>query len=189
MAVKEKRTTGSQANCPNWNVFLTLFHGIEVAKAVQFMFSCLAGNRNAPKVFYLYGDGAQGKSTICKVLEMAFGQAVAFKSFDDLKDFAKSAEAQKVRAVVVEDAPEILPMRFQTGSQIYIVVSKAAPRIQGRDLKIWKEIFVISFSKVIQNRRPLADVLKMYGAELSGIRQWAIQGKTIKKSEFQGVRA
>ena len=196
------------ANCPRWKAFLgEIMEGNSqliafLQKAVGY---CLTGEVSEQVVFFLYGTGANGKTTFIEVIRSLLGdyaQQASMSTFLTKKqdgipsDLAKLKGARFVSASEIENGRRLSEVttkllsgedmitarflhkeffEFMPTHKVFIATNYK-PFITGTDEGIWRRIRLIPFSVRIPEDRRDRNLIKKLKEELSGILTWAVQG-------------
>ena len=197
------------AACTAWIAFLDrIFSGD--SELIDFMQRSigysLAGDSTEHRLWFLYGSGANGKSTLVETILALLGSygAKATNSLfcidrhgrepeseiaalrgsrlvigEELEDGAKLAEA-RVKGMTGGDT---LRGRFLYGEPFDFSPTHAAwmfgnhkPRISGNDSGIWRRINLVPFTVSIPKAERDPELARKLRVELPGILQWAING-------------
>lgn len=167
---------------------------------------CLTGNAAEQCLFFLYGYGANGKSTFLTVLTDLLGSdlarqtpsetLMARKSSGASNDIARLVGIRVVIANEIEDGSllaeslvkqmtggDVMTARFLYGEFIEFVpkfklfiAGNHKPTIRGRDQGIWRRINLIPFEVTIPPKQRDKRLSIKLRAELPGILNWAIEG-------------
>jgi len=201
-----------QAQCPKWLAFLDrIFEGnVELIRFLNVAIGyTLTGSVDEHCLFFLYGTGANGKSTFLEALRMVMGDYYVTTSIEAMlaSDATGSGATPYVAAMagmrmaMASEMPEGRrfneslikditgggtitarhlygdPFQFEPSHTMWIS-GNHRPRITGTDEGIWRRLRLIPFNAIIleAERRPMADVLDEFRAELPGILRWAIDG-------------
>jgi len=201
-----------QAQCPQWLAFLDrIFEGnVELIRFLNVAIGyTLTGSVDEHCLFFLYGTGANGKSTFLEALRMVMGDYYVTTSIEAMlaSDATGSGATPYVAAMagmrmaMASEMPEGRrfneslikditgggtitarhlygdPFQFEPSHTMWIS-GNHRPRITGTDEGIWRRLRLIPFNAIIleAERRPMADVLDEFRAELPGILRWAIDG-------------
>lgn len=207
-ALPHEYPTIMQPACPRWEAFL---HEVCCgdAELVDFLHRAvgytLTGETKEQKLFFLYGDGANGKSTFLEVLRFVLGDYSTHLSFEALlksrnsapekawanlpgKRFATSSEAGEARSWNEEAVKAITggdtirgehkykdSFEFRPAAKIWVAANDR-PRIDGVNEGIWRRFFLIPFAAEIPLERRDPGLLKALQEESSGILHWATRG-------------
>lgn len=199
------------ATAPKWSAFLdTIFEGnYDLLQFIQRAIGyTLTGSVDAHCLFFLYGIGANGKSTFLETLRMLMGEYYITTSVEAMLSSDNANQATPyvaslpgIRLAMASEMPEGrrfneslikditgggtivarhlygAPFQFQPSHTLWIS-GNHKPRITGTDEGIWRRIRLIPFNAYIEpeKRRPMAEMLEEFRAELPGILTWAVQG-------------
>lgn len=197
------------ATCPRWLSFLNrVFAGDQtvidfIQRAAGYT---LTGNTGEHCLFFLYGSGANGKSTFTETLQAAFGDYARKTPTDTLmikyqdsgvpNDLARLAGARMVTAAelaegkrlnesMVKDltggdaiAARYLHREFFEFTPLFKLwmYGNHQPIIRGTDYGIWRRINLIPFTVVIPEAERDSALPDKLRAELAGILAWAVRG-------------
>jgi putative DNA primase/helicase len=197
------------AGCPRWEAFLrTIFAGNEelIGYMRRLVGYCLTGVTDEHILPFLYGTGANGKSTFCETILKLMGFDYAMKAAPDLllakrgeshptdradlygKRFVACVETEEGRrlaeALVKEltggDRVRARRMREDfwefTPTHHVWLAGNHKPPIMGTDHGIWRRIKLIPFAVVIPKSEQDKKLPAKLATELSGILNWAIAG-------------
>ena len=202
------------AKCPRWERFLQeVFDGHPeivgyVQRAVGYS---LTGETDEQCLFFLHGQGANGKSTFLNVIKRLFGEyAVVAPSHllmaSKSPDYAAIARMHGARLVIASEVPqnaqfdEVL-IKQLTGNdtltarhlyQGYFEFSPTfalwlagnhKPKIQGTDYAIWRRIKLIPFTRTFIGNEQDHQLEQRLTAELPGILNWALGGCVLWSEE------
>lgn len=197
-----------RAACPRWMAFLDeIMAGdkelIEfLQKAVGYS---LTGSTSEQVMFFLYGGGANGKSTFLNIIQDMMGdysqQAPASllmaKANDGVpNDIARLKGARFVATIETEDGKrmaEALVKQVTGGDTItarflrqeffefkpeckVFLCSNHKPIINGTDYAIWRRIHLIPFEVQIPPEKRDKQLPEKLREELPGILRWAVEG-------------
>jgi putative DNA primase/helicase len=167
---------------------------------------CLTGNTAEQCLFFLYGNGANGKSTFLTVIKELLGTdlarqtpsetLMARKNSSATNDIARLIGVRVVIANEVEDGSllaeslvkqmtggEALTARFLYGEFVeflpkfkLFIAGNHKPTIRGRDQGIWRRIRLIPFEVTIAPGQRDKHLQTKLRAELPGILNWALKG-------------
>ena len=167
---------------------------------------CLTGNAAEQCLFFLYGYGANGKSTFLTVVTDLLGSdlarqtpsetLMARKNSGASNDIARLLGVRVVIANEIEDGSllaeslvkqmtggDVMTARFLYGEFIEFVpkfklfiAGNHKPTIRGRDQGIWRRIHLIPFEVTIAPGQRDKRLSIKLRAELPGILNWAIKG-------------
>ena len=197
-----------KADCPNWKAFLQrIFNGNErlirfVQRAVGYS---LTGSTREQCLFFLYGTGANGKSTFLEVIRALLGDYAATTEFSTFvadrksgvrNDIARLHSARMVTAIEVGEgkrfAEELIKtltggdtvaarflyrefFEFRPRFKVWLAANYK-PEIRGTDWAIWRRIRLIPFTVTIPPEEQIPDLADQLKAELAGILNWALEG-------------
>jgi putative DNA primase/helicase len=201
-------TYDPNADCPKWKAFLQrIFNDNErlirfVQRAVGYS---LTGSTREQCLFFLYGTGANGKSTFLEVIRALLGDyamSAEFTTFvTDRKssvrnDIARLHSARLVTAIEVGEgkrfAEELIKtltggdtvaarflyrefFEFKPRFKVWLAANYK-PEIRGTDYAIWRRIRLIPFTVTIPPDEQIPDLAEQLKEELSGILNWALEG-------------
>ena len=198
----------AKAECPTWwkfleRIFVKDFDLILfLQKAVGY---ALTGITWEQCLFFLYGLGANGKSTLLEILQALLGDYAKRTSSETFlikkggqipNDIAALRGARFVAAVEVESGRRLaeVSIKEMTGGDtisarfLYseyfefdpefkiFLGANHKPVIRGTDHAIWRRIHLIPFTVQIPNDEQDKELPKKLKAELPGILNWAIEG-------------
>jgi putative DNA primase/helicase len=194
--------------CPRWEAFL-----LEVCCGDQDLVDflqraigyTLTGDTREQKLFFLYGDGANGKSTFLEVLRYLLGDYSTHLSFEALlksrnqspeqsfahlpgKRYATASEAGEARSWNEEAVKSITggdtvrakvlyqdTFEFRPVAKIWLAANDR-PRIEGVNEGIWRRFFLIPFTAEIPLERRDPNLLQALKDEAPAILAWAVRG-------------
>ncbi len=207
-----------EATCPTWLAFFErIMAGNErlIAYLHKMVGYGLTGSVKEQCLFFLYGLGANGKSTFLNLMRKMLGdyakhtpaETFMFKRGDHIPaDLADLKGARVVTAVEVEDgkrfAESLLKQatggdrqkaRFLYGNffeydpeyKIFLAANHK-PQIKGTDPAIWRRIRLIPFIVAIPEHERDQDLTQKLEAELPGILAWAVKGCLLWQQEGLG---
>lgn len=197
----------ADAECPTWERFLSdIMVGDEsmVAYLQRAIGYCLTGDTREQKLFFLHGDGSNGKSTFINVLLELLGDYGAPGAPELL--LAKGAGAHPteqadlhtLRLVSCQEVEEgrywneallklltggdpIKARRMNedfwsfTPTHKFWVSGNHKPNVRGTDNGIWRRLILIPFKASFLDRAD-TDLPRRLRAELPGILAWAVRG-------------
>ena len=167
---------------------------------------CLTGLTSEQCAFLLYGLGANGKSTLLKILSHILGEywrqmrteTLMLRRGSDAipNDIAALFGARLATAVETENGRRLAEsvIKQMTGGDTMTarflhreffdfdpqfkiwLACNHKPRISGTDLAIWRRIRLIPFTVTIPEDERDLDLLNKLRAELPGILAWAVAG-------------
>jgi putative DNA primase/helicase len=166
---------------------------------------CLTGKTDEEVLFFLYGTGANGKTTFVETVRKLlsdYAQQADFNSFLEKRsdgarnDLARlkgarfvaaveAGEGRKLDETVIKQATggDTITSRFlyreffEYVPQFKIfLVANHKPRISGTDEGIWRRIRLIPFNVTIPTEERDKRLLEKLQRELPGILAWAVRG-------------
>jgi putative DNA primase/helicase len=198
-----------EAKCPQFLSFIEQVTGgdKDLAKYLQHVVGySLTGLATEQCLFFLYGNGANGKSTFLNVVTELLGPDLARQTPSETLMARRSSGAsndiarlQNVRVVIaneIEDGSLLAeslvkqmtggePMTGRFLYQEYVeftpkfklfIAGNHKPTIRGRDNGIWRRIRLIPFTVTIPPEQRDKNLQAKLRAELPGILNWAIAG-------------
>ncbi len=205
------------ASASKWDQFLTDITDSNqtltgfLQKAVGYS---LTGRTDEQVLFMLYGVGANGKTTLLKLIGEALGDYAMQTPSETLlakregsipNDVARLIGARLVTAVEADDGRRLAEalvkqmtgndkvaarflhrefFEFTPGFKIFLSVNHK-PQIRGTDHAIWRRIRLIPFNVIFQ--QPDKAMPEKLRGELPGILAWAVQGCLRWQSEGLGL--
>ena len=195
------------AQCPEWQRFIASVTG-ENKNLQKFLKRiigyALTGDTREQCLFFLYGKGANGKSTFLEVIRALLGdyaQQTDFTTFlskndtvrNDLARLKGARFVSGVEAAEGKQFAEVFLKRVTGGDKItarylykeyfefeptfkIFLAANHRPVISGTDHAIWRRIHLIPFSVTFDDRKKIKGFAQKLKAELSGILNWAIEG-------------
>lgn len=195
------------AECPHWVSFLSkVFDGnLNIIQFVQRAVGyTLTGTTGEQVLFFLYGTGANGKSTFLEIISALIGDYATqapFTTFTTKRqgasnDLAMLAGARMViateadrgarfsesllKSVTGQDAISARFLfreyfKFKAQFKLWIAANHK-PIIKGQDEAIWRRIRIIPFTVTIPEAERDPQLYSKLHAELPGILQWALEG-------------
>jgi P4 family phage/plasmid primase-like protien len=197
------------AQCPLWEAFLEkIFEGNQelISYLQRLVGYCLTGVSEEHILPFLYGVGANGKSTFCETILRLLGTDYAMKAAPDLL-LAKRGESHPtdradlfgrrfVACIETEEGrrlAEALVKEMTGGDRMRVrrmredfwefvpthhiwLASNHKPVIRGTDHGVWRRIKLIPFDVVIPDKRQDKKLHAKLAKELPGILNWAIAG-------------
>jgi putative DNA primase/helicase len=196
------------ATCPQWEAFLDCIFdkNKNLIDFVQRLFGySLTGEVSEQALVFLYGTGANGKSTFLLVLQALLGEyaeqaapeLLLQKKGDshptevaDLfgRRVAVSTEVEagrswsevQIKQLTGGDRIKARFMRkdffeFQPTHKLFVAANHK-PRVRGTDNGIWRRIRLIPFCVTIPEHARDKNLVKKLQAELPGILAWAVRG-------------
>lgn len=195
------------AECPTFLRFLDqVLPDLEVRRFVRRMAGyCLTGDTSEQCLFFLYGGGSNGKSTLLTVLRRMMGeyaQQAAPNLLVDRKNEAHPTEiarlfgARMVTSIEVDDGKRLAEglVKQMTGgdpmvgrlmrenffewmpTHKLIIAANHQPEIRGTDYAIWRRIHLIPFTVQIPTEQRDPELPEKLAQELPGILNWALAG-------------
>lgn len=198
----------ADAACPRFTSFLgeTFDSDPDILAYIQRLFGyCLTGKTGEQAFFLLHGRGANGKSTLVRVLLDLLGEyAVQLPPETLLRQQSRSqtndlARLDGARVAVANELPdgrrldEALVKQMTGGERIsarflyqefvefqpkckLLISSNYLPEITGTDLGIWRRVHLIPFNRTVPENRRDAHLNEKLRQELPGILNWALAG-------------
>jgi putative DNA primase/helicase len=201
--------TNATEVCPVWLGFLDkVMAGNQdligyIRRAVGYS---LTGHTWEQCLFFLYGTGANGKSTFLKVLQRLLGDyclnvepdtiMIKYNSGGATPELARLAGARAVITIEMEEGKRLAENRIKqmTGNDTMIarhlyqepfefkpefkiwMAGNHKPAIKGTDHAIWRRIHLIPFTVTIPKEEQDSKLSEKLKAELPGILRWAAEG-------------
>ncbi len=199
---------GISADCPRWGNFLSeiLNNNTELLSFMQQAIGyALTGEIRENVLFIMYGDGANGKTTLVETMMHILGDyaksaapdlllqkrseshptgvadlmGTRFVSSVEVDDGRKMNEAQ-VKRLTGRDTVKARFMKqdffdFSPSHKLFMAVNHR-PEIQGMDKGIWRRIRLIPFEVEIPEEQQDQKLLDKLTEEASGILAWAVRG-------------
>lgn len=197
------------ATAPTWLRFLDDVTGGDTA--LQNYLQCmvgymLTGSTREQCIFFLYGDGSNGKSTFLDVLADLFGTYAMNAQSETITARRQSdapradiARLKGARLVTISECPadvwldeaivkqltggDVVTARYLYGREFefrpefkLIMATNHKPRIRGTDTGIWRRIRLVPFTQKIPEERQDLQLPDKLRAELPGILNWALDG-------------
>lgn len=198
----------ADARCPTWERFVQQVLGSNqplikfVQRAIGYS---LTGSTRERVLFFLYGTGSNGKSTLIETIRTLMGDYAQRTPTETLlakrenaipNDVARLRGARFVSAVETEEGKRLaealvkdltggdtIAARFMRGEWFDFKPSfklwlgtNHKPVIKGTDNAIWNRIRLVPFTVTIPEDQQDKDLLNKLRAELSGILTWAVEG-------------
>lgn len=207
------------ATAPRWEAFLDrIFEGN--ANLIHFMQKAigysLTGSIREQVVFFLYGTGRNGKSTLLDTVKEMMGDYATHTRTETLmvrrgggvpNDEARLDGARLVTATETEDGKRLSEpfiKQISGGEAITARYMRAEffefkpqfklffgtnhkPAIRGTDYAIWRRIRLVPFNVTITDEECDPDLAKKLLEELPGILNWAITGCLMWQNEGLGL--
>jgi putative DNA primase/helicase len=196
------------ADCPLWEKTLSeIFRdNLDIIPYLQRVFGyCLTGLTDQHLMWFWYGDGANGKSTILNTVKALLGDLSGTTSFStfDMKNedrrndglaelrgkrFVAASEGEqgrsiaeaKIKSVVSGDEVQcrFLYNNLFTYRPTYkvILASNHLPEIRGTDRGIWRRVHLVPFNQTFEGDDRDPDLETKLHDELSGILNWCLNG-------------
>jgi len=168
----------------------------------------LTGNISEQVLFFLYGTGANGKSTFLEVIRMMMGEYAQQADFNTFlqqsgttvrNDIARLKGARFVTAVEVEDGRRLSEVMVKqiTGGDLLIArflygeyfefypefklfwAANHKPIVWGTDHGFWRRMRLVPFEVTISEAEMDKNLGEKLQAELPGILAWAVRGCTM----------
>lgn len=201
------------AECPQWLDFLSeIFEGdVDTIAVLQEAFGyCFFQDVRFEKFFTFFGIGANGKSTVLKVLIAVLGEDnTESLSPDQVADkyllqrlhgklaniCADMSEVTRVEEglikamtsgdTVTADRKYMTAMKFVPRAKLFFATN-VLPRITDTSLGTWRRMVLIPFNLVVTPDRIDTGLLTKLRAELPGIFVWALRGtrRLVQNSRF-----
>lgn len=201
--------TSSTNTCSAWLGFLgkVMAGSPELIKYLQRAIGySLTGHTTEQCLFFLYGSGANGKSTFLNVLQGLMGdycmaidpETIMFNSNSGgaTPELARLMGARAVITNEIEEGKRLAENRIKqmTGGDTMIarhlyqepfefkpefkiwMAGNHKPAIKGTDHAIWRRIHLIPFTVTIPKEEQDPKLTEKLKAELPGILQWAVEG-------------
>lgn len=201
-------TYDTQATCPTWDQFLNrIMDGNE--RLIEFLQRIigysLTGDTSEQCLFFMYGTGANGKSTFLSVISDLLGdyaKQTDFTTFMQQKhdsvrnDLARLKGARLVSSVEVESGKQLAEVVVKqiTGGDVIVarflhreffefsptfkifIAANHKPAIWGTDHAIWRRIHLVPFTVTIPPEEQDKKLPEKIKLEMMGIFRWAIEG-------------
>lgn len=197
------------ATAPTWLRFLDDVTGGD--KDLQNYLQCmvgymLTGSTREQCIFFLYGDGSNGKSTFLEILAELLG-TYAMNAQSDTITARRSSDGPRTdiarlkgaRLVTISECPadvwldeaivkqltggDVVTARYLYGREFefrpefkLIMATNYKPRIRGTDSGIWRRIRLVPFTQRIPEEKQDLQLPDKLRAELPGILNWALEG-------------
>lgn len=196
------------AKCPEWMKFLNRIFGDNqelitfIQRAIGYS---LSGETCEQCLFFLHGAGANGKSTLCRVLlallgpwgkqadlsllmasrgevhptgvaDLAGSRLIVSSEIEEGRQFAEVL----VKQLTGQDRIKSRFMRqdfFEYDPRFKIwIAANHKPRISGTDEAIWRRIHLVPFDVIIPPTERDRNLIEKLTKELPGILAWAVDG-------------
>lgn len=197
------------AKAPVWDAFLSSVTGgdQDLQRYLQVMTGyMLTSSTREQCIFFLYGDGSNGKSTFLDVLADLMGSYAMNAQSDTITARRASdgprtdiARLKGARLVTISECPEnvwldeamvkqltggdTVTARYLYGREFefkpqfkLIMATNHKPRIRGTDSGIWRRIRLVPFTQTIPEDQQDLQLPDKLRAELPGILNWALEG-------------
>lgn len=197
-----------KAKCPMWRDFLdTITAGNKVLqlflrRAIGYS---LTGCTDEQVLFFMYGTGANGKSTFINTIKLLLGDYAKQTPTETLmkkdnrsinNDVAALKGSRLIAAIETDEGQrlaesfikqitggDVVAARFLYGEFFEFVpafkvwlAGNHKPAIRGSDHGIWRRIRLIPFTVTIPDDKKDKDLPEKLKSELEGIFEWAVQG-------------
>ncbi|MEC1197638.1 phage/plasmid primase, P4 family, partial [Bacillus paralicheniformis] len=204
----------SDADCPNWKAFLeSIFiddRGAPNYEIIDFMQKAigysLTGDTTEQVMFFLFGNGRNGKSTFINTVQHLFGDYGRQTNSDTFikkkndsainNDIARLDGARFVSAVESEEGQQLsesLVKQITGGEKMsarflrqeyfeftpefkVFFTTNHKPIVKGSDEGIWRRIRLIPFTVTIPKEKVDKKLPQKLAAEMPGILRWAAEG-------------
>jgi putative DNA primase/helicase len=199
----------NNAECPNWLRFLdSIFEGNQeiidfLQKAIGYT---LTGDISEQVMFFLYGNGRNGKSTFINTIQTLLGDYGRQTNSDTFikkkndnsinNDIARLDGARFVSAVESEEGQQLaesLVKQITGGEKIsarflrqeffefapefkVFFTTNHMPIVKNNDNGIWRRIRLVPFTVTIPKEKIDKELPKKLEKEMSGILKWAVEG-------------
>jgi putative DNA primase/helicase len=196
------------ATCPQFDAFLDRIMAND-AEMIAYLWRivgyCLTGSTTEQCLFFLYGAGRNGKSTLIEVLAALLGDYGRATAVELITDSQHGREPSQLIAAIqgkrlvwlpeVEESHRVAQSRLKTltggdrlcGRNLYekefefdctaklLIHGNTRPEIRGTDLGIWRRFRLIPFAVTIPANEVDFDLPKKLITELPGILSRAIE--------------
>ena len=204
----------TDADCPNWKTFLeSIFiddQGTPNYEIIDFMQKAigysLTGDTTEQVMFFLFGNGRNGKSTFINTVQHLFGDYGRQTNSDTFikkkndsainNDIARLDGARFVSAVESEEGQQLsesLVKQITGGEKMsarflrqeyfeftpefkVFFTTNHKPIVKGSDEGIWRRIRLIPFTVTIPKEKVDKKLPQKLAAEMPGILRWAVEG-------------
>ncbi|MGF9601345.1 phage/plasmid primase, P4 family [Bacillus subtilis] len=202
------------ADCPNWKAFLeSIFideQGQPNYEIIDFMQKAigysLTGDTTEQVMFFLFGNGRNGKSTFINTVQQLLGDYGRQTNSDTFikkkndssinNDIARLDGARFVSAVESEEGQQLsesLVKQITGGEKMsarflrqeyfeftpefkVFFTTNHKPIVKGSDEGIWRRIRLVPFTVTIQKEKVDKKLPQKLAAEMPGILRWAVEG-------------
>jgi len=198
----------ASAQCPGWLSFLDRILGGN-AELIAFLQRAvgytLTGDTSEHALFFLYGTGANGKTTFLRTIQAIMGDYACQADPDLLLNTGNPqhptniARLEKSRLTICMEVEAGRSMRTSTMKQLTGGDKRTArrmredfheyqptdkiwlgannkPRIRGQELAIWRRMKLIPFTVTIPEQEQDKHLVEKLTEEASGILNWALEG-------------
>lgn len=197
------------AGAPTWQAFLHSVTGGDTE--LQIYLQCmvgymLSGSTREQCLFFLYGEGSNGKSTFLDVLAELMGNYAMNTQSETITQRRQSdgprtdiARLKGARLVTISECPadvwldeamvkqltggDTVTARYLYGREFefkpefkLIMATNHKPRIRGTDTGIWRRIRLVPFTQCIPPEKQDLQLPDKLHAEMPGILNWAVAG-------------
>ncbi len=202
------------AKAPLWHEFLAEVLDLPEQRELQKWFGLnLIGDTSFQRMLFMLGEGANGKSIICNMLQWLLGKnnysSVPLEAFDPKRTFMLAALDFKLANIVSEigqsnrvsesilkqlAAGETLtverknkdPFEMQVTARLTFATNKL-PVFQDMSEGIWRRLLILPFTRVFAEAKQNRDLLKKkywsVNDEFPGILLWALEGYRLLLAE------
>lgn len=195
------------AKCPLWIKFLNdTFESQEMIDFVQRLLGyIMTGETSEHKMFFFYGNGCNGKTTLIEVISSimaGYAEPVNFESFTERRNGAvASGDLARLRETRLayssegngDTLNEGIVKRITGGDmllarQLYkneikftprfkvVVCTNNKPRIRGGDEGIWRRIVCVPFARTVARENIDYELKQKLISESEGIFAWIVEG-------------
>ncbi|MDA1773299.1 phage/plasmid primase, P4 family [Bacillus cereus] len=213
------------AECPNWKAFLESIFKTHTGKADHELINylqkaigyALTGVTKEQVMFFLFGNGRNGKSTFINVVQDILGDYGRQTNSDTFlkkrndsginNDVARLDGARFVSAVESEEGQQLseaLVKQITGGEKMsarflrqeyfeftpefkVFFTTNHKPIVKGSDEGIWRRIMLIPFTVTIPKDKIDYDLPDKLAKEMPGVLRWAVEG--CMKWQAEGLRA
>ncbi|MBN2327484.1 MAG: hypothetical protein JXR73_10050 [Candidatus Omnitrophica bacterium] len=206
------------ATCPTWDYFLNSINGGQDGfedYLQRISGYCLTGNNNHHQIFFLYGEGRNGKSVFAETLLNMFGEigmhtppgTILEKKYDSIPE--DLARLKGIRYVIASESDpdkhlsesivkQVTGDNCITARYLYnhlftytpefkiLFLTNNLPHIRGSDYAIWYRIKVIPFITTIKEEDQDLFLQEKLKNEFPGILNWCLRG--YQKYREQGLK-
>ncbi|MGN4562264.1 phage/plasmid primase, P4 family [Bacillus cereus group sp. MYBK5-2] len=213
------------AECPNWKAFLESIFKTHTGEADHELINylqkaigySLTGVTKEQVMFFLFGNGRNGKSTFINIIQDLLGDYGRQTNSDTFlkkrndsginNDVARLDGARFVSAVESEEGQQLseaLVKQITGGEKMsarflrqeyfeftpefkVFFTTNHKPIVKGSDEGIWRRIMLIPFTVTIPKDKIDYDLPDKLAKEMSGVLRWAVEG--CMKWQAEGLRA